>query len=1096
MHKLLAFALVLGLAMWWLAGSRPPFIVDPARAAAQGEDKKKKEEKKKKADEEEEHKAKGPLKHLKYRLVGPAAGGRVSRSCGVPGDPSTYYAATASGGVWKTVDGGLTWKPIFDDQPTSSTGAIALAPSDPNVVYVGSGEANIRGNVQPGDGIFKSTDGGKTWKHVWKQKGQIGRIIVHPKNANIAYAAVLGSAFRANPERGVYRTMDGGKSWQRVLARDADTGAIDVCFDPNNPRILLAALWQTRRTPWSLASGGPGSGLYRSEDGGDKWKKVGPKTEAEREAADEEDNGLPDGPWGRVGIAIAPSDSRRVYALIEAEKGGLYRSDDSGEKWELMNAGHYLRQRAWYFTQVTVDPANPDVVWCPNVRLLRSIDGGKTFKNFKGPHHPDHHDLWIDPKNPRRMIDSNDGGVDISLNRGETWVAPPLPISQFYHIRADNHVPYRVMGTMQDLGTASGPSNSLVAGGIALSDWYSVGGGETGFVVPDPTDPDIVYAGEYGGYLSRYDHRTRQAANISIYPVNPSGKGAGDLKYRFQWTAPVMISPNDPRSVYHAANVLFRSRDGGQSWQKISGDLTRNDRGKQQWSGGPITGDNTGAEYYCTIFAVAESPKQTGLLWAGSDDGLVHVSQDDGKNWTNVTKNITGLPEWGTVTCIEASPHEAGTAYVTVDAHRLGDDRPYLWKTSDFGKTWASLAKGLRDGEFLNAVREDPKAPGLLYAGSARRVWYSPDGGKSWQSLKLNMPTAPVADLVVKDDDLVVGTSGRSVWILDDLTPIRSWTQKADKGPHLFAVQPATRWRYQGEMVAGEDRIPGDNPPKGAIVNYYLDKKPKGTLRLEVFDSAGKRVRTLTSKKEEDEEEKDTPDAPWSEHKPTVLPDEPGLRRVAWDLRYDKPTSIPKAKNDAGTPREGPMVMPGTYTLKLHVDDRVFELKLAVRLDPRVKISADELGQRHALAMQVYADISRLSNIVIALRSVRDQLRQRIKVEPKESVWGRQAEAVLPKLDALEEELHNPKAEVSYDILAQKGGAKLYSQLVPLFNTLMESDAAVTQGVRETYAEHARELERLEKRWQALITTDVARLNEQGRNLPTIAVPALRQKHD
>jgi photosystem II stability/assembly factor-like uncharacterized protein len=1095
MRKLLAFAFVLGLAMWWLAGSRPAFIVDRAWAAAQGEDKKKKEEKKKKADEEDEHKAKGPFKHLKYRLVGPAAGGRVSRSCGVPGDPSTYYAATASGGVWKTIDSGLTWKPIFDDQPTSSIGAIALAPSDPNVVYVGSGEANIRGNVQPGDGIYKSADGGKSWKHVWAQKGQIGRIIVHPKNANIAYAAVLGSAFRANPERGVYRTMDGGKTWHRVLAKDADTGAIDVCFDPNNSRILLAALWQTRRTPWSLASGGPGSGLYRSEDGGDSWKKVGPKTAMEREADDEEGNGLPDGPWGRVGIAIAPSDSRRVYALIEAEKGGLYRSEDGGEKWELMNAGHYLRQRAWYFTQVTVDPANPDVVWCPNVRLLRSIDGGKTFKNFKGPHHPDHHDLWIDPKNPRRMIDSNDGGVDISLNRGETWVAPPLPISQFYHIRADNHIPYRVMGTMQDLGTASGPSNSLVAGGIALSDWYPVGGGETGFVVPDPTDPDIVYAGEYGGYLSRYDHRTRQVTNISIYPVNPSGKGAGDLKYRFQWTAPVMISPNDPRSIYHAANVLFRSRDGGQTWQKISGDLTRNDRSKQQWSGGPITGDNTGAEYYCTIFAIAESPKQTGLLWAGSDDGLVHVSQDDGKSWANITKNIAGLPEWGTVTCIEASPHEAGTAYVTVDAHRLGDDRPYLWKTADFGKTWTSLASGLRDGEFLNAVREDPKTPGLLYAGSAHRVWYSPDGGKSWHSLKVNMPTVPVTDLVVKDDDLVVGTSGRSAWILDDLTPIRSWTQKPDKGPHLFAVQPATRWRYQGDLVAGEDRIPGENPPKGAIVTYYLDKKPKGTLRLEVFDSAGKRVRTLTSKKEEDEEEKDTPDAPWSEYKPTVLADEPGLHRIAWDLRYDKPTSIPKAKNDAGTPREGPVVLPGTYALKLHVDDRVLESKVTVRLDPRVKITPDELGQRHALAMQVYTDICKLSNTVIALRSVRDQLKQRIKVEPKESVWVRQAEAVLPKLDALEEELHNPKAEVSYDILAQKGGAKLYSQLVLLFNTLMESDAAVTQGVREVYAEHAKELERLEKRWQALVTTDVARLNEQGRNLPAVVVPAV-QKHE
>jgi photosystem II stability/assembly factor-like uncharacterized protein len=1103
MRKLLGLALLLGFGVFSLAGwhntsAGPQATLAPAAAltAAQGEDKKKKQEDKKKADEEDEKKAKGPFKNLKFRLVGPAAGGRVSRSCGVPGDPSIYYVAAAAGGVWKTSDGGLSWKSVFDDQPTSSIGAIALAPSDPNVLYVGSGEANIRGNVQPGDGIYKSTNGGKTWQHAWKQKGQVGRIIVHPKNANIAYAAVLGSAFGPNPERGVYRTTD-GKTWKRVLAGSAagqamrDVGAIDICFDPNNPRILLAALWQTRRTPWSLTSGGPGSGLFRSEDGGDTWKKVGPKTEAEREAAGEEDEGLPAGPWGRVGIAIAPSDSRRVYALIEADKGGLYRSDDGGETWKLMNGGHYLRQRAWYFTQVTVDPANADVVWCPNVRLLKSIDGGKTFKNFKGPHHPDHHDLWIDPKNPRRMIDSNDGGVDITLNSGESWLAPPVPIAQFYHIRADSSVPYRVMGTMQDQGTASGPSNSLSTMGISLSDWHTVGGGETGFVVPDPADPNIVYAGEYGGYLSRYDNRTKQAANISIYPINPSGKGAVDLKYRFQWTAPVLIAPHDANTLYHGANVVFRSRNGGLTWDRISGDLTRNDSTKQQWSGGPITGDNTGAEYYCTIFALAASPKQDGVLWAGSDDGLVHVSLDDGKSWTNVTKQIPGLPEWGTVTCIEASPHEAGTAYVTVDAHRLDDDRPYIWKTTDFGKSWTSLAKGLRDGEFLNAIREDPRTPGLLYAGSAHQLWYSRNGGKSWESLKLNMPTAPVTDLVVKDDDLVVGTSGRSVWIFDDLTPIRTWSQKQEKGPHLFAVQPATRWRYQGENYVGEDRIPGDNPPKGAIINYYLDKKPKDALRLEVFDAAGKRLRVLTSKKEESDDE-DSPDAPWTETKPTVLPDEPGLQRVVWDLRSEKPTIIPKAKNDAGTPREGPIVLPGTYTLKLHVDGQVLESKVAVRLDPRVKISEEALKERHALAMRMYDDIGKLSNTVIALRSVREQIAQRIKLEPKESAWVKEAETVLPKLDALEEQLHNPKAEVAYDILAMKGGAKLYSQLVPLYYTLMETDAAVTQGVREVYAQHAKELARLESEWQALVTGAVARLNERARDLPAIVVPMKR----
>ncbi|MCI0738610.1 MAG: hypothetical protein L0Y72_06160, partial [Gemmataceae bacterium] len=661
-----------------------------------------------------------PLRHLKYRLIGPSAGGRVSRACGVAGDPMIYYLGAASGGVWKTSDGGLTWKSIFDDQPTSSIGAVAVAPSDPNVVYVGSGEANIRGNVAPGNGIYKSSDAGKTWQHVWKQKGQIGHIVIHPKSANVAYAAVLGSAFGPNPERGVYRTTDGGKTWNQVLKKDADTGAIDISIDPNNPRILFAALWQARRTPWNLTSGGPGSGLYRSDDGGDTWKLLGPKkSEGVKGGKGEgEKDGLPEGPWGRVGVAIAPSNSQRVYALIEAENGGLYRSDDGGDKWELVHGGRSVRLRPWYFGTVHVDPKNPDVVYCPSLRLLKSTDGGKTFKNLKGPHHVDHHDLWIDPKNPSRMIDSNDGGVDITTNGGATWYWPPMPISQFYHISVDNSVPYRVMGNMQDLGTASGPSNSLSSAGITLADWHTVGGGETGFSVADPIDPGIVYSGEYQGILTVYNHKTRQARNISAYPFNGSGRGAVELKYRFQWTAPLMISPHDPKTIYHGANVLFRTRDQGTTWEKISKDLTRDDTPKQQWSGGPITGDNTGAENYCTIFAIAESPLKKGVLWAGSDDGLVHVSQDDGKSWKNVTKSIPGLPEWGTVGCIEASRHGPGIAYVVVDAHRLDNNRPYLWKTTNFGESWMDLTANLHNDDYLRVVREDPARPGLLFVGS------------------------------------------------------------------------------------------------------------------------------------------------------------------------------------------------------------------------------------------------------------------------------------------------------------------------------------------------------------------------------------------
>jgi photosystem II stability/assembly factor-like uncharacterized protein len=1038
---------------------------------------------------DEAEKDSSPFKNLKFRSIGPAAGGRVSRSVGVPGDAHTYYAATAGGGLWKSGDGGLTWKSVFDDQPISSLGSVAVAPSDPNVVYVGSGEANIRGNVQPGNGIYRSTDAGKTWKHVWKQEGQIGRIIVDPHNADVAFAAVLGHAFGPNPERGVYRTRDGGKTWQQVLKKDADTGAIDVCLDPSNPRILFAALWQARRRPWELTSGGPGSGLYRSDDGGDTWKQV-------------TGHGLPGGPWGRIGLALAPSDGKRVYALNEADNGGLYRSDDGGKKWELVNGSHYLRIRPWYFSTVTVDPANADVVWCMNLNLLKSLDGGRTFKKVKGPHHVDHHDLWIDPKDPKRMINSNDGGVDVTANGGATWFAPPLPIAQFYHISVDNRVPYHVAGTMQDLGTASGPSNSLSTAGIELSDWYGVGGGETGFTAPDPRDPNIVYAGEYGGYISHFDFRTRQIRNISIYPFNPSGHGAEDLRYRFQWTAPILVSPHDPDVVYHASNVLFRTADAGKSWKAISPDLTRNDKGKQKWSGGPITGDNTTAEYYDTIFALAESPKKKGVLWAGSDDGLVHVSLDGGGHWQDVTRGIPGLPEWGTVCCIEASPFDPATAYVVVDAHRLDDMRPYLWKTTDYGKNWTSLSGNLPQDLFLRVVREDPKRPGLLYAGTERGLLCSPDGGGSWLPLKMKLPTVAVTDLAVKGNDLVVGTNGRSIWILDDLTPVRELAphlaaRKEGKYPEamLLPVQPAIRWRYHSPIYSTAGKWVSDNPPKGAIVHYYLDKEPKNDITLDVLDAAGTVVQTLTSKKlDTGEAPEDDPDAPFEPYKQTRLSKKAGLQRIVWDLRYKGADVIKGAKVDAGQPRMGPFVNPGTYTLKLAVEGRTWTNPVQVRLDLRVKMSDADLTDQLKLALAIRDDISRVARIVNALRAVKSQLASRaelLKDNSQAEPLVKQSKEVVAKLDALEEKLHNPRAQVVYDILAQKGGAKLYSQLGALYEWSADSDGPPTQGMREVYREHVRDLERLEAEWNQILKSDLPRLTELARSLdvPAVIVP-------
>jgi photosystem II stability/assembly factor-like uncharacterized protein len=1083
-------------------------------------------------------KAPAEFAHLKYRAIGPSTGGRVSRVTGIPGDPLVYYAATAAGGVWKSEDGGLSFKPVFDDQPVSSIGSIAVAPSDPNVIYVGTGEANIRGNVAAGNGIYKSTDAGKSWKHVWNQLGHIGTVIVHPTNPDIAFAAVLGHAFGPNAERGVYRTRDGGKTWQRVLFKDENTGASDVCFNPSNPRTLFAGLWQTRRRPWEMTSGGPGGGLYVSHDSGDTWELLGPKPPR---GTPETKEGLPLGPYGKVCVAVAPSDPNRVYAMIEAEKGGLYRSDDGGKEWSWVCSDHAIRRRPWYFSTLTVDPTNADVVYAPNVPLMRSIDGGKTFKVVKGTHHADHHDCWIDPKNPKRLIVCNDGGVDISSDGGKSWYAPPLPIAQFYHVACDNSVPYRVMGTMQDQGTASGPSNSLSSAGIVVGDWHNVGGGEAGYAVPDPSDPHVIYAGEYSGIITRYDHRTRQARHVGVYPFSQSGHGAEALKYRFQWTAPILISRHDPKTVYHAGNVLFRSRDGGQSWEKLGGDLTRDDKNKLRWSGGPITGDNTGVEVYCTIFALAESPKDPKVLWAGSDDGLVHVTRNGGTRWENVTANVPDLPDWATILCIEASPFDARTAYLVADAHRLDDYHPYLWKTTDYGATWAKITDGLPSEVYCHVVREDPKRKGLLYLGTERGVMFSGDAGKSWKPLKLNMPTVAVHDLVVKDNDLVVGTNGRSVWILDDLTPVREWSKLiAGKVQHLFAIQPTIRWRYHPQVSSQQERGVGENPPKGAVFNYYLKKKPKNPPTIEVLDEAGKSVifidgkdaKTHESEDEEGEERDIEPRRP-------EVPAAAGVNRFVWDLTHAGAEIIPKAKVDGGNPAIGPLVAPGTFTVKVTVDGKAMAGKLTVLIDPRVteprgsrradlgreileiaprvadgKSKADEAPwlkrapgmtaiieeakEQEKLALRLRDDISKLSGIVRTIRSSRKQLnlQEELLDAPRYKSLRKQGMELRVKLDALEARLHNPKAEVGYDILAQRGGARLYSQLSVLLEFVTAGDGPPTQGMTDATADLEQELANYEAQFQALKKDELSGLNDLAKKLqaPMIWVPEAKPK--
>jgi photosystem II stability/assembly factor-like uncharacterized protein len=1007
---------------------------------------------------------------LKYRNIGPAAGGRVSRAAGVSGNPLLYYAATASGGVWMSSDGGLTWKSTFDEQPISSIGSIAIAPSDPNVIYVGSGEANIRGNVAAGNGIYKSIDGGKTWTHVWDQEGQIGTMVVHPRNPDIAYAAVLGHAFGPNAERGVYRTRDGGKTWQQVLKKDNDTGASDIAIDVSTPSTLFAGFWQARRFPWDLQSGGPGSGLYVSHDGGDTWKQL-------------TGHGLPGGIWGKVGVAVAPSDGSRVYALIEADKGGLYRSDDGGENWELVNPSHALRQRAWYYSTITVNPVNANDVWFPQVPMLHSIDGGRTLEYVKGLPHGDNHDAWIDPRDPKRMIVSNDGGVHISRNGGATWFTPPLPISQFYHVSADTRQPYWVAGAMQDLGTAQGPSNSL-ARNISLSDWHDVGGGEAGWVVSDPADPNVVYAGEYLGIITRYDYRTREARNVSAWPDNPSGHGGEDMRYRFQWTAPIAASPHDPKTIYHGAQVVFRSRDGGQSWEAISPDLTRNDKSKQKWAGGPITGDNTGVETYDTVFVIAESPKQKGLIWAGSDDGLVHVTTDDGKSWKNVTSAMPALPEWGTVSMIEPSPFDASTAYVSVDAHRLDDTRPYLYKTTDLGRSWKRLDGGLAGNVYLHSIKEDPKKRGQLYLATERGVMYSPDDGKTWSSLQLNLPTVAVHDLIVKGDNLVLATHGRSLWILDDLQPFREYNEKIAAEPlHLFSAADAVRWRY-GSGSYGVRLGTFSNPPTGASIYYSLKSEQKENVTLEIRDAKNQLVRTLSSTPRElmgssDREEKPEPE----------LAKDAGVHRAVWDLRYEGARKIKGGKIDTGDPQEGPRVAPGVYTLKLTAGGNTQTSQVRVVPDPRGDAPQQDLEVQTAFALRVRDDVSRVTDLVNQIRSVRDQLKARnTALDARRSESGiadllKISDAAIKKADALEDKLHNPTAEVVYDILAMRGGTRLYSRLAFLQDTAVEAEGAPTAGMKQVLADLEKELSTLEGETKQFLSTDVSAINQRAADL-------------
>ena len=1027
------------------------------------------------------------LQGLEWRSIGPYRGGRSVAVAGVASQPSVYYFGGTGGGVWKTTNGGIHWKPVGDGPlGTGSVGAVAVAGSDPNVVYVGMGEACIRGNTSHGDGVYKSTDAGKTWKHVGlRDTRQIGKVRVHPGNPDLVYVAALGHAFGPNAERGVFRSKDGGASWQKVLYVDDKTGAVDLAMDATNPRMLYAGFWQVVRKPWTFESGGPGSALYKSSDGGDTWQKlVG--------------EGLPKGVWGRIGVAVSPAKPERVWALIEAEEGGVFRSDDAGKTWQKLNDERKLRQRAWYYTHIYADPKSAETVYVLNVRFFRSNDGGKTFGPLRTPH-GDNHDLWIAPDDPRRMIAADDGGAHASQDGGESWSRQDnQPTAQFYHVITDNAFPYRVYGAQQDNSTV-GIASRTAAWGIDRTDWYEVGGCESGYVAPHPKRPSIVYAGCYDGMITRYDHETGATRDVTVYPDNPMGAGAEAMKYRFQWTFPIVFSAHDPGTLYAAGNVLFKTTNEGQSWQAASPDLTRNDPSKLGPSGGPITKDNTSVEYYGTIFAFAESPLEKGLLWAGSDDGLVHVSRDGGANWANVTPRE--MPEWSKVSQIDPSPHDPATAYLAVNRYKLDDFRPFIYVTNDHGKSWRKATSGIPDEAFVRVVREDPGRRGLLYAGTETGVYFSLDDGARWQALRLDrtekdgakpeelragLPVVPITDLVVKEGDLVVSTQGRGFWIVDDLSPLRQMKAEiASADAHLF--KPRAAQRFFGGVAPRPNA--GQNPPNGAIVYYALKSAPKENeeIVLEFLDAAGVLLRRFSSKPAEDEE----PD-PRAEFGggagPKQLPARAGLNRFAWDLRHEAATKVKGMILWSGGV-QGPAVVPATYQVRLTAGGSTLTESFEVEADPRLAVSQADLEKQHALLIKIRNKVSAAHDGIRRLRAARDQIAsvaERAKAGGENKAVAEAAEALKNKLTAIEEELYQTKSKSEQDPLNYP--IRLNDKLGNLAGVVASADAAPTDQAYAVWEDLSAKVDVELVRLKDALSADLEAFNKvvRDQNVPAV----------
>ncbi len=979
------------------------------------------------------------LKALKWRLVGPFRGGRVVAVSGDPVNPQIFYFGSTGGGVWKTYDGGRFWENVSDGFfKRASVGGLAVAPSDPNVIYAGMGETTIRGNVSHGDGVYKSTDAGKTWTHLGLEKTRnIGKVRVHPQNPDIVYVAAFGHAHGPNPERGVYRSKDGGATWEHVLFRSDKAGANDLSIDPTNPRIIYATFWEAIRRPWEMVSGGEGSAIFRSTDGGDTWTDI------------TRNDGLPKGVLGKVGISASGAQSGRVFAIVEAEDGAVFRSDDAGETWQRGSEDRNLRQRAWYYHHIYADPQDPDTVWVLNVEAWKSTDAGRTFEVVAVPH-GDNHDLWIDPKNPLRMIEGNDGGGCVSYNGGMSWSdIYNQPTAEFYHVTTDNEVVYRLYGAQQDNTTMSVPSRSPI-GAITRSDNIDVGGGESGYIQVDPRNSNIIYAGSYGGYLTQLNRETGEYRMINVWPENTLGSGAEDARYRFQWTYPILISPHNPDVMYVTSQHVHRTTDGGSSWETISPDLTRHDPTTLKSSGGPLTKDNTGAEYYADIFAFAESKLQEGLFWAGSDDGLIHVSQDGGKTWANITP--PDLPEWALISIVEPSPHDAATAYVAATRYKMDDFAPYFYKTNDFGKTWVKITDGIPDDQFTRVIREDPSRRGLLYGGTEAGIYVSFDDGAHWQPLQLNLPVVPIHDLEVKGTDLIAATHGRSFWVMDDISPLHQLSA-TDEAAHLFKPRTtiqfktarsighppssgksytmigATMATYRLKKNAGAEPETqyldaGANPPNGVIVFYSLKDKPETEVKLTFLDAQGNEIKSFVSKPAEDASEKKSDGASDDEDEKDEEPNvanEAGLNRFVWDMRYPNASKVPgdKSMRFAGGIK-GPVAAPGSYQVRLTVGDVSQTQSFDIQKDPRVSVTQEDLQAQFDFLLKIRDKVSETHDAINRIRTVRSQVEnweKRAEGKANAEKIAEAAKAFKQELTEIEESLIQVKAKSSQDTL-------------------------------------------------------------------------------